>query len=221
MQRRVSFEISLQQLLLKDTFINESFDTFDRVLLGSDVEDGPMLEVSQLKVLFGICEILHDHRVVVFSNGVVDGQVAVVVFGVELGSDVLHNICLSFLADDVLNGLALVILLASCSEEVVGAREPVECLDIALSSADKEHVLAKIVLNNNGSRFPGFKNSQESEISSLTRHKEWRSSLKVGLHAEFWIVIKYLLGGLNVILLACYVEGTVTMHCIFGTEVNV
>ena len=151
MQRRVSFEVPLEQLLLEDTLAQENFDTLERVVLGSNVEDGLMLEVSQLKVLFAICEILHDHQVVVSSDGVVDGQVAVVVFGVELWSDVLHDACLSFDADDVLDGLALVILLTSRPEEVVGACEPVVHLDIALSSADEEHVLAKIVSDQNGS----------------------------------------------------------------------
>ena len=179
-----------------------------------------MLEVSQLEVLFALCEILHDHQVVVSSDGVVDGQVAVVVFGVELWPDVLHDACLSFHADDVLDGLTLVILLTSRPEEVVGACEPVEHLDIALSSADEEHVLAKIVLNHNGSRFPDFKNSQELEISSLACHKEWRSSQKVGYHAEFWIVSKYLFGDLNVLLHACHVEGSVAMDCVFGTKVH-
>jgi len=64
--------------------------------------------------------------VVVICNGVMDWEVAVVVLRVQFWLDVLHDICFTFHADHMLNGLTLVVLLSSGSKEVVGALKPIE-----------------------------------------------------------------------------------------------
>ena len=56
---------------------------------------------------------------VVVGNGVMDWEVAIVVLCVQFGLNVLNDICFTFHADHVLNGLALVVLLSSGSKEVV------------------------------------------------------------------------------------------------------
>jgi hypothetical protein len=49
----------------------------------------------------------------------VDWKIAVVVLSVQLGLDVLYDICFALHANYVFNGLTLVVLLSSSSEKVV------------------------------------------------------------------------------------------------------
>lgn len=56
---------------------------------------------------------------VIIGNGIMNWEVTIVVLGVQFGLNVLNNICFTFDADDVLDGLTFVVLLASGSEEVV------------------------------------------------------------------------------------------------------
>ena len=220
MQGCVAFEVSLQQLFLEDAPPEKSLQALEGVVLRGDVEVGLVLDVAQIKVLFAGSEVLHHHLVVVSSNGVVDRQVPIVVFGIELGSDVLHNAGLSFNTDDVLHSLAFVILLSPRSEEVIGPCEPVEEVNVTQSSADEEHVLPKVVLNHDGSRLPGLENAHEVKTSLLACYKEWRPTQEVWDHAKLTLVVKDLLGSFDVLLHACHVQDGVTVDCVFGAEIN-
>ena len=90
---------------------------------------------------------------VVVGNGVMDREVAVVVLCVQFWLDVLNDICFTFHADHMLNGLALVVLLPSGSKEVVRSLEPIENGNEALSGAHEEHVFSKAVLYYDGLGF--------------------------------------------------------------------
>ena len=91
-------------------------------------------------------EVLLKHGDIVVLQGVVQRQVPVVIKDVRPWSDLVHDWVLLIDADDVLNGLTLIVLLAPSLEEVVVSGEPVEDCLVAVPSAFKERVFTKVVL---------------------------------------------------------------------------
>ena len=117
------------------------------------MENGFVLEVSELKIGFTLGKVIQNHLVVVVCNCVMDREVTIVVLRIQFGFDVLNDIGFAFHADNVLYRLTLVVLLASGSEEVVRSLEPVENGDLALSGAHEQHVLTQAVLDNDSFSF--------------------------------------------------------------------
>lgn len=106
-----------------------------------------MLKVCQAEILFRLFEVLHYHLMIIFGYGIMDWHVAIIVFGIKFWPYILHNTRFTFQADDMLDGLALVILLASRQEEIVCACKPVKHLNITFAGADEEHVFTLVVLH--------------------------------------------------------------------------
>lgn len=157
---------------------------------------------------------------VVVGNGVMDWEVSVVVLCVQFWLDVLNDICFTFHADHVLNGLALIVLLPSGSKEVVRSLEPIENRNLALSGAHEEHVLSKAVLHYDGLGFLFLKNVQQYLVALLARQEEWRTAQEVRLHAKFWLMPIDFFNDTNMFLKTGHVQSCVAMKCIFGTEIN-
>lgn len=220
MEWGVSFEVTLNELFEKDAPAKESSHTGLRVVLGGSMEDGLVLEIPQVKVGLSVREVFPHHLLIVVRDGVVQGQVAVVVLGVELWADLFDYACLACNADDVLDGMALVVLLPSGPVEVVGAAKPIEYLNVTLPCANKEHVLSQEILDHDGLGFPFLEDSEDIQVSPLARHEERGSALVVGMHAEIFIVLKYLLGDNCILLLAGNVEGSVTMDSVLRSQVK-
>ena len=106
-----------------------------------------MFKVRQMEVQFRLLEVLHHHLVIIFGYSIVDRQIPIVVFCIQFWPNILNNTRLTFQANNVLDGLALVVLLTSSQEEIVGAGKPVEHLDITFSSTHEEHVFTQVVLH--------------------------------------------------------------------------
>ena len=60
------------------------------------MENGLVFEVGQWEIQFWLFEILHHHLMIIFGYCIMDWQVTIVVFGIQLGPDVLHNTSLAF-----------------------------------------------------------------------------------------------------------------------------
>lgn len=93
----------------------------------------------------------------------------------------------------MLDGHPLVILLASCSEVVVGPREPVEDPHFFISSANEKHVFPLRILLGDCLSFEGSKDLHEVEVALLAGNEEGGSALIVRCHAELRIEIEQLL----------------------------
>ena len=83
------------------------------------MEDCLKLEVSKFKVGLWIDEIFFHHFVVVLHYRVVNWEVSIVIRGVQLWLNFLHDIRFAFKAHCMFDGVTFVVLLAACSEKVV------------------------------------------------------------------------------------------------------
>ena len=88
-------------------------------MLRCNVKDRLIFEIPQIKICLTFGEVVEDHLVVVVGDRIMNWQVSIIILGVQLWPDILHNIGFAFYADNVLDLLTLVILLTTGSEEVV------------------------------------------------------------------------------------------------------
>jgi len=72
----------------------------------------------------------------------------------------------------MLDSEALVILLTTRPEEVASALEPVEDRSLLLSCADEQHVLAQIVLDEDGLFLEVFEDEEDLKVFHLASNKE-------------------------------------------------
>lgn len=70
-------------------------------MLGSNVENCFIFEVTEVKIGLAFGEIVEDHLMVVICNRIMNWKVAVIVFRVQFWPDVLNDIGFAFDADNV------------------------------------------------------------------------------------------------------------------------
>ena len=137
MQRSISFEVSFQELFLENYFFNQCLDGENRVLFTRNVKHTFVFVIPKLKVDSAIGEIVLHHLMVVFRNCVMNWKIAIEVFGVQLRSDFVHYASLTCETNDMLNGLPLVVLLASSNVVLVGSGKPVKDFYFSFSSTNE------------------------------------------------------------------------------------
>lgn len=140
MNGSVSFIVLLKQLRDEHRATAQNLQRLERVSLGADVEDCFVLVVAQQEVLSSLREVLRQHRVVVLLEAIVQGQTAVVINCVRARVDFIDDLELLMNANNVLNRLSLVVLLAPSLVKLIAALEPVENLLIAVACALKQGV---------------------------------------------------------------------------------
>lgn len=138
----------------------------------SHVENCLVFKVSEREVGLFLDEVLHDHLVIINGDGVVNGHITVVVFSIKLWPYIVHDTRFSGDANNMFDGLTLVVLLPSCLEKLIGSSKPVEQLHVAFSGANKKHILSEIVLDNDGPIFELFKNLKNWDAFPLTGNEE-------------------------------------------------
>ena len=137
MQRCISLKVSFQEFLLENYSLDQCFDRKNRVLLASNMENALILVIPNFKVNSSIRKVVLNHLMVILGNSVVDWQITIKVLSVQLWTDFIHNASLTRNTHNVLDGLPFVVLLASGNVELVRAREPIEDLYLAFSSANE------------------------------------------------------------------------------------
>ena len=181
--------------------LQELIQTFNGIVLGSYMENTFVLEVSDreqlLQVSFGIVD--PDHFDVITSNGVVDRQVAVVVAHVRLRLDLVHDRRLTLLADDMLDGVALVVLLATCLEEVGTTLERVKDVYVSRPCTNKQHVLAEIVLQHDSLVSESLEHFDDFHVLALCCQEKGRSAFEVGPETNLWLPLVQGLNSLQVL----------------------
>ena len=128
-------------------------------------------------------EVLLEHGHIVVAQGVVQRQIAIVVHYVRPGSNLIHNRVLLVYADNVLNGLALVVLHATCLEKLVSAAEPVENVLVTVSSALEQRVLTEVVTLLKSLILEFLEDLEHHHVLALNSNEEWRMTFEIRLHA--------------------------------------
>jgi len=80
MDGSVSLVVSLNQFFDENSFIKQSLHALQRVVSACNVENGLVLKIFKAEVGSPLVEVLVDHLLVVLSDGVVDWEVAIIVF---------------------------------------------------------------------------------------------------------------------------------------------
>ena len=158
-------------------------------MFGTDVEDCLPLVVAEVEEVIAAVEVLDevflDHRHIVVLQGVVEGQVAVVVDYVGPWPDFINDGVLHVNAHDMLNSLSFEILVASGSEEFVVAHEPAEDLLVAIPGTLKQRVLAEVVLQFESLKLFLFKDLEHLKVLTLSGDEDRSLSLEVGIQTAF------------------------------------
>lgn len=114
-------------------------------MLGTHVEHSLIFVVAQFEVSLGPVEVFLEHGHIIILQGVVQGQVTVVVFDIGARSNLINDWVLLVDANDVLYRLTFEVLLAASLEEFVATTEPVEDVLVAVSRTFKQRVLTEVV----------------------------------------------------------------------------
>jgi hypothetical protein len=116
--------------------------------------------------------------------------------------------------------LSFVILLPSCNIELICSGKPIEYLNFSFSGTHEQHILTEIVLNHYRTLPPLFKYLEQFEILLLSGHKEWAPPFIVRYHAKLWLMLKDLLGELDIFLDTSHMQCCITMYGILRSEVD-
>lgn len=181
MNSRIADVVLFEQLADKDFAAYELLESINSVMLCADMEHGLVLVVSQLEVFLRAVEILLEHGHIIVLQSVVEGQVAVVVGDIGSRSNFINNRVLHLDTDDVLDGLAFIVLLATSLKEFVAASKPVEDVFIAVASADEKRVLTQVVLLLKGLVLVLFEDLKHLHVLSLNCYKKRALTHKVRL----------------------------------------
>lgn len=168
-----------------------------------------ILEIPHFKVLphIGPLPIVRlNHLDIIIGDRVMNRQVSVIVLCVELGLNIVNKRRLALDANHVLDGLSLVILLASRLEEVVRTGKPSEHFDITISSAHEEHVLSEVVPHDDGVLLFALKELNNCQVLPLACAVERRPTVEIGKHAELWIDAMNDRGRFHVLLQTCNMQ---------------
>ena len=181
-------------------------------MLGTDMEHSLILVVSQLKVLFRRMEVFFKHRNIVLLQSVVQWQIAIVVDYVRPWADLIDDGMLLVDAHDVLDGLALVVLGATCLKELIVAAEPIENVLVAVTSTFEKWIFTKVVALRKGLVLVLCKDLEHFHILTLNGNIERRVSLEVRLHALFRSHLKQLLDQVDITDSHGHMQWCVTFH---------
>jgi len=91
--------------------------------------------------------MLLNHFYIVLHQTIVDWQTAEIVLSIRSRHDFLNKVMFSVQADNMLNSLALEVLLATCTVKLFIAGEPVETNLITISRASKNGVFTQSILD--------------------------------------------------------------------------
>jgi len=103
------------------------------------------LVVAKLEIILGSVEVLFKHGHIIVLEGVVQRQIAIVVYDIRSWADLINDGELFLHADDVLNSLSLVVLHATGLKELIVPAEPVENVLVSISCTLKQRVLSKVI----------------------------------------------------------------------------
>lgn len=115
-------------------------------MLGAHVQNCFVLIVPQIEILTSAVKVLFKHGHIVVLEGVVEGQVTVVVDDIGSRPDLIDNGVLLVDADDVLDRLTLVVLLSSRDEESIVSAEPLIDSFVTVSCAFEKRIFSQIVV---------------------------------------------------------------------------
>ena len=179
----IAHVVFLKHLRQEDYLVQELLQGLKCIVLGANVEDCLVLVIAQVEVVTRAVEVLLQHGHIVVAQGVVQGQVAVVVHDVGSGADLINDRVLLVYAYDVLNGLTLVVLHATRFEKLVAAAEPIEDVLVAVASAFEKWVLTKVVTLLECLIPVLLEDLEHRHVLALNSREEGRVSLEIGLHA--------------------------------------
>jgi len=148
MDSRVSNVVLFKELANEDHAAKERLESIDRIVLGTHMEHRLVLVVSDLEEILRVAEVevLFEHGNVIVLQSVKQRKVAVVVRDVRARPDLINNGVLHLDADNVLDGLTFIVLLAASLKELIATCEPVEDILVAVAGADEKRVLTKVIL---------------------------------------------------------------------------
>ena len=210
--------VLFEQLADEDLATHKLLECIKGVVLSADVEDGLILVIPQLEVLFCAVEILFQHGNVIVLQCVVEGQVTVVVADVGARPDLIDNRVLLADADNMLNSLAFVVLLTTGLEELVATGEPVEDVLVAIAGTDEKRVLTKVVHLLECLVFVLLKDFKHLHVLGLHSNEKRALAFEIRLHALIRAHGKKLLSQLMLTRSGSHVKWCVTFESITAIE---
>ena len=181
MEWSITTVVLLKQLGDEDCLTEDLHQGLNGIMLGTDMEDCLVLVVAKLEELLWTVEelVFFEHGDVIVGQGVVDGQVAIVIWNIRSRSNLIYNVMLLIDANNVLYRLPLVVLTAACLEEFVVATEPIEDVFIAVSGTDKQRILTKVVPHLKRIIFLFSEDLEHIDVFILSGNKDGIMSLEV------------------------------------------
>jgi len=120
----------------------------------------------------------------------------------------------------MLDGLSLVVLSASCHEELIITTEPVENILVAVPSALKKWVLSKSVSHLQALELELLENLKHLQVLVACGKENWSLTLKVLVETRLWLDLKELSDKVVVFQINGNMHWSVTMKCVLGKEVK-
>ena len=185
------------------------------------MEDGLILVVTKAEVIsWVLVEVFLKHRDIVPLECVEEWKVTIVVHSIRPWLDFINDWKLFVDADDMLDGLSLVVLSASCHEKFIVTAEPVEDVLVSVSGTLKEWVLTKSISHLQTLELEILKDFEHLQVLVACGKENWRLTLKVLVEARLWLDLVELSDKFIIFQINGNMHWSVTMQGILGKEIE-